>query len=166
MRFIVVVAIFLIFANFSLSHAQEINSFELFWPLSAGKTLESNVYWLKQAKENLRGALIFGPAPKTNYDVFLATKRLLEAEKLLKENKDDLANRTLDLGLQRLVEAKAKAETSIANKESFGKSGPTTVDRLTKMEALGLYLQSQYPKSQAKLQEFIDADVSLLAILK
>lgn len=165
MRFLVVL-ILLFFVCFTPALAQELNSFEMFWPLSAGRTIESNIYWLKQAKENLRGMLIFGPAPKTDYDIFLAAKRLLEAEKLFKENKSDLANRTLDMGLQRLNEAKTKAAEAVANKETFGQSGKTMVDRLTNMQKLGAYLKDKYSGSQAKLQSFIETSSSLLAILK
>ena len=145
---------------------QPVNSFELFWPLSAGKTITSKIYWLKQFKEKFRGAIIFGNTPKADYDVLLATKRLLETEKLLRDNQIDFANQTLDIGKNNLVEAKAKAIAAIGSKESFGSSGPTIVSRLSNMQKLGVYLQTTYPDSKSKLQEFIDADLSLLAILK
>lgn len=87
-----------------------VNSYELFWPLVAGKTMADGfVYQLKILKEDVRGYLIFGPAQKANYQVFQASKRLLEAEKLVLDKKDDLASLTLD---------KAIALLSAANKGS------------------------------------------------
>jgi hypothetical protein len=76
--------------------ASNVNSFELFWPMVAGKTQADSLYSLKRLKENLRGVFIFGGAQKADYNLLLATKRSLEAEKLLNEDNKDLANKTLD----------------------------------------------------------------------
>jgi len=61
-----------------------VNSFELFWPMVAGKTMQSKVYFLKTLKEDVRGFFIFGSAQKADYDIFLGIKRMLEAEALMK----------------------------------------------------------------------------------
>src|SRR5258706_11685992 len=61
-----------------------VNSFELFWPMSSGKTLQSKVYFLKTLKEEVRGFFIFGSAQKADYKIFLSIKRMLEAEALMK----------------------------------------------------------------------------------
>src|SRR3989344_7375004 len=74
----------------------EVNSFVLFWPVSAGKTMGESLYGLKTFKEKVRGLLIFGKVQKVDYSLFLATKRVVEAEKLLNDGKDDLAVKTLD----------------------------------------------------------------------
>lgn len=70
-------------------------TFEAFWPLSAGKTIDDPLYFLKIWKENLRGMLIFGNPQKADYAVYLGTKRVLEGDKLLKEGKTNLALKTL-----------------------------------------------------------------------
>ena len=70
-------------ATLTLAPAAEVNSFELFWPISAGKTTASKMYSLKLWKENLRGSLIFSKARKVDYLIFLSVKRLVEAEALL-----------------------------------------------------------------------------------
>lgn len=75
---------------------QNINSYELFWPLSAGKTEGDQLYSLKLFKEKVRGWLIFGESNKADYAVFLGTKRVLEAEKLLKDGKVELAIKSLE----------------------------------------------------------------------
>lgn len=71
------------------------DSFELFWPLTAGKTKEDSVYFLKMFKENVRGMFIFGTAEKANYRVLRATKRMLEAEVLVNKDKKELATQTV-----------------------------------------------------------------------
>ena len=72
-----------------------VTSFELFWPIPAGKVAGDRWYGLKLFKENLRGLLIFGEKEKVEYQLFLATKRVVEAEKLALEGKTDKANVTL-----------------------------------------------------------------------
>src|SRR5258708_1171973 len=73
-----------------------VDSFALFWPMSAGKTMQSKIYFLKILKEQVRGFFIFGSAQKADYDVFIGIKRMLEAEVLMKGNISDLANKTSD----------------------------------------------------------------------
>lgn len=80
----------------------EINSFEVFWPISAGKTVSDSFYWLKSLKEQIRGLLIFGSLQKADYFSFLTVKRIIETEKLLTENKTDMANKTLEKSLKNL----------------------------------------------------------------
>lgn len=83
----------------------KIDSFDLFWPIAAGKTRGDRFYFLKLAKEKVRGALIFGDAKDADYHLFLATKRVVEAEKLLGENKLDEAKDTLQDALEHIEEA-------------------------------------------------------------
>ncbi len=66
----------------------QIDSFTLFWPLTAGKTRVDGIsYKLKKLKESLREILLFSSGAKADYKVFLATKRLVEAEELWKEKR-------------------------------------------------------------------------------
>lgn len=76
-----------------------VNSFEIFWPLVAGRTKGDKFYTLKTFKEKVRGLLIFGKPQKADYSLFLVTKRLLEVEKLSKEGKKDYSLQTLDNAL-------------------------------------------------------------------
>lgn len=140
---------------------EEINSFEMFWPLVAGKTVDDGfVYPLKKLKENFRGMLIFGRVQKADYLVFLATKRVLEAEKLIKENKYKLANKTLDDALGQLSVAEKKIQgfsrpekSSVRNKEIVG--------RAFNIEKLVVLLASQESGSSDKLREVADKASSI-----
>lgn len=75
----------------------EVNSFEMFWPIVAGKVQGDFLYGLKAYKEKVRGFLIFSNLKKSEYNAVLSEKRLLEFEKLVLVNKDfDNAKLTLN----------------------------------------------------------------------
>lgn len=102
-----IVFLCLAFLVVSATSAKAVNSYELFWPMVAGKTTSDGfIYQLKIFKEDVRGYLIFGPTQKANYQVLRASKRLLEAEKLLLDKKDDLASITLDKAIALLSTAR------------------------------------------------------------
>ncbi|MBI4058819.1 hypothetical protein HY404_01110 [Candidatus Microgenomates bacterium] len=82
-----------------------VDSYQLFWPLSAGKTASDSLYFLKFFKESLRGWFIFGNYNKAEYNITLSEKRLLEAEKLLMKNDYQNAKKTLDFGKSKVEEA-------------------------------------------------------------
>ena len=96
---------------------EEIDSFELFWPVVAGKTREDSLYFLKKMKERIRGWVIFGDAKDAEYNLELATKRVVEAEQLINDDKHDLAAKTLDDAKER-VEAAADEWEDVDNKET------------------------------------------------
>lgn len=74
---------------------KEVDSYVLFWPLVAGRTIDDSLYPLKMLKEKVRGFLIFGRPQKAENQLFLTTKRVLETEALVKSGKIDLAIKTL-----------------------------------------------------------------------
>jgi hypothetical protein len=84
--------------SFPVFAQTEVNSFELFWPIVAGKVAGESLYPLKTLKENIREKLIFSSSKKADYFVFLSEKRIVEAEKLILEKKNENAKRTLEAG--------------------------------------------------------------------
>lgn len=80
----------------SPSAAIATDSAVLFWPLSAGKTEGDSLYSLKLLKEQFRGFFFLDHTQKADYAVFLGTKRVLEAEHLLKNGKTDLGEKALE----------------------------------------------------------------------
>lgn len=114
--------------------AQEVNSFELFWPLASGKTVEDSVFVLKRLKENLRGVLVFSPIKKADYAVFLGTKRMLEAEKLIKDGKKDSVLKTLKLASIQFDKAGKNFESAMDKGESFDTIRAGTTSRLNNLE--------------------------------
>lgn len=144
---------------------EKVNSFEVFWPMVAGKTVESKFYSLKLLKEKLRGILIFGKSQKAGYQVFLGTKRVLEAEYLLISGKKDLANITLEKAdssfgkaIENLKTAKEKGVVPDSIKTDIS-------EKITNLTKLVKYLLSQYPDNQEKLQNVLDKLDSISASL-
>jgi len=110
------------------SKSPEINSFELFWPVVAGKVQGDNLYTLKLFKEKIRGYFIFSVVKKAEYFSFLSTKRLVEYEKLTLVDKDiNNASKTLTavLNMQR------KAMTYLDRAEKEGSNTVETVRIVT-----------------------------------
>ena len=133
-----------------------VDSFELFWPMSAGKTMQSKVYFLKTLKEDVRGFLIFGSAQKADYSIFLGIKRMLEAEVLMKGNVPDLANKTLDSAAKDFD----KANSSLTDAKNSGDVDQDTKneinDRVSNLKKFVNSLLVQYPNYKDKLQSILD----------
>jgi len=131
-------------ASMSPSELPEtINSFELFWPIAPGKTMGDSLYFLKTLKENARGMIIFGNPEKADYKVLLATKRLVEAEKLITENKEDLANKTLNSAVNNLEAAQNAVSSAVENKDDFQGNGQTLSDKLKNIDLFARWLASK-----------------------
>ena len=124
------------------SEAEEINSFELFWPVVAGKTMGDSLYGLKNLKEKVRGWFIFGSAKKADYQISLATKRVVEAEKLLNDGKEDLALKTFGLAENNVMKGKAYW-TDVENKANQGDIMNYIKNQLTNIEKFLNYLESK-----------------------
>lgn len=99
-----------VFAQESTSAASPsaaVTSYELFWPITAGRTMGDSFYWLKQLKESIRGFFIFGDLRKATYNLELSNKRVVESEKLYLETKDYFN------GKKTLEEAKLKRDQAV-----------------------------------------------------
>lgn len=76
----------------------KVSSFELFWPIVAGKVQGDSMYTLKVFKENMRGYLILSSLKKAEYLTFISSKRLVEFEELALSRKDfENASKTLEV---------------------------------------------------------------------
>jgi|SRR3989344_1625786 len=136
---------------------QTVNSFEVFWPMVAGKTVTDPLYKLKLFKENVRGALIFGNLQRADYLIFLAVKRSLEIEKLLQESNLPAAQKTVILEQLTLT----KAGVSYDHYKSAGDTdtsglGPQMVIRLDSMTKLFTWLGAKNSQNKELLQPLVD----------
>ncbi len=173
---LVILVIFLVWTSpvFAKTMDQEIkaspsgslNAFELFWPIGPGKTLDESLYFLKDFKEKFRGALIFGTPQKAKYAVLLATKRVLEAEKLIEKGKNDLANQTLDLAQAQFEMANKHIDMAKSKKEPLKESGGVIYTRLLNLEKYLTYLMTKQSSNKDKLQTVLSQVQVLLAKLK
>lgn len=65
-----------------------VSSFELFWPIAAGKVPGEPLYFLKTIKWWVKEKLTFDEIKKADLHLLLSKKSVVEAEKLLLEKKD------------------------------------------------------------------------------
>lgn len=105
-------------------------TFELFWPLTAGRTADDPLYFLKTLKENLRGMLIFGLPQKAEYAVLLGTKRVLEADQLIKSGNKDVADKTLRKASEQFDIAEKNIDEAKSKKQSLSSSLVTIKPRI------------------------------------
>lgn len=110
------------------------SSYELFWPIVAGKTEGDFLYSLKLAKEQVWSWFIFSDSKKVDYAVLLGTKRVLEAEKLIKESKTKNAEKTLERASNDFSRAYDFAKTA-GDKGKFD-AGKVRKDRLFNVKTL------------------------------
>ena len=106
---VIILSIFISIASPTWAQdTEKVNSYELFWPMVAWKTIDDPLYSLKRAKEKVVGILVFGSAKKAEYNAFLGTKRMLEAESLLGLGQEEKAAKTLNLAVSEFTTAKEK----------------------------------------------------------
>lgn len=83
----------------------EQSSYVFFYPVVAGKTEGDKLYTLKLIRDRLVALFAFGDEKKSEANLKIATKRLLETEKLFKTNKAHLAQKTLSKFTTKLAAA-------------------------------------------------------------
>lgn len=138
----------------------EVNSYELFWPVVAGKVAGDKFYILKTFKEKMRGALIFGNTKKAEYYLLLSEKRLVEFEKLAVINKD-LANSS-----KTLKEVKSNQKKVISYLKKAKEQGLNTSETagsvLKSFNNQVLLLESLATKVDSSQKTSIEDDISYL----
>ena len=132
-----------VFAQSSRS-ASAVDSYTLFWPLTAGKTEGDSLYFLKLFKEQIRGWLIFDDTARADYAVLLGTKRVLEVEKLLKDGKNNLVIKTLDKADSEFSSAYSRIK-AVASKGKLS-AGEIRRDRLLNLKSLIDQLKTTAPE--------------------
>lgn len=156
-------------AEFPASSSAQIDisqkSFEIFWPLVAGKTIDQSMYYFKNLKEQLRGMLIFGQPQKADYAVLLSTKRFLEVVQLTEEGKTDWANKTMIALYARLDEAEKALSLAKENKESVGEAGINITNNLNNIEQFTGILIETKGEYKDQLQEVLDKIQKLRSLL-
>jgi hypothetical protein len=138
----------------------EPNSYEMFWPLVAGKTMGDSMYFLKTLKEDVVGALIFGASFKANNEVLLATKRVLEAEKLVKEGKIDNTKKTLEAALSQLDNASKNIDS--AKSAGMNSNSQEMSDRLTNLVTFTTWFSENYKDTHDLFLQVSEKSSSLL----
>lgn len=142
---------------------ENVTSYELFWPVTAGKVMGDSLYSVKTLKENVRGWLIFGNYKKSEYSLLLSEKRLVEAEKLITVNKDE-AN-----AIKTLAELTKQQDSAVTN---FQKARDTGIDVyglqqriINSFDNQILILKKTSPQATETERNTMDQDISRLTAL-
>jgi hypothetical protein len=133
----------------------EINTFELFWPVVAGRTQGDALYPLKRVKEKFRGWLIFGAPQRADYHAFLATKRVVEADSLMSDGKDSAAEKTLNSAVNELKVVEKNISQAKKNGDSLGTAGSNTSKQLNNIETFLKWRVTTDTSLKDKLQEVL-----------
>ncbi len=135
-------------------------SFELFWPLTAGKTMEDSTYFLKLWKEQIQGILIFDSTKKADYEVMLSTKRILETEKLIKEGKDNLAVQTLEKAFSNLSSARTNFSKSTKSGNDFQLAEINIINQLSNLNefipSLDAYGKEDFKSKNNEIKKLVN----------
>ncbi len=96
------------------------SSYELFYPVVAGKIPGDKFYELKSFKESFIGKLIFSSTKKADYHLVLSKKRLVEAEDQIIKNKDfSEIDKSLTGVIEEITKAIEISKKSKGNNEQF-----------------------------------------------
>lgn len=141
-----------------------VDSYDLFWPISAGRVIGDPLYFIKSLKESLRELLVFGDYKKAEYNITLSEKRLLESEYLFRVKKD-FGNTK-----ESVIQAKSKMERAVlyTDKSKVSPDIGTLQQKLSisadKQRRLLNYLIAQGDKDQTKeMSEYEDYLSSILS---
>ena len=110
------------------------SSYELFYPIVAGKVPGDKWYGLKMLREKVVLFFLFNSEKKVEYHTSLSKKRLVEAEKLI------IVNKNYKLGVDTL-------KKSIDELEEALKITPDNIDRAT-IIAFMIKLADQMPEGE------------------
>lgn len=140
---------------------QQVDSFELFWPIAAGKVRGETLYFLKSLKEKIRELLIFSNYKKGDYNITLSVKRTVEAEKLFVDKKD------LENAGATLQEAQTKRDKAYEliqkARDEEGKEVKDLVYTLkNSLEKQKLLLESLIPKVEDEAKKVIEENLNSL----
>lgn len=141
----------------------EVNSYELFWPIVAGKVEGDSLYSLKRLKEKIRGLLIFSNLRKAEYYAVLSQKRLVEFEKLALTDKD-YENAAKTLNVLTTTQEKIVNYLELAKEERMDTtfSSQKVIDIFDREFAL---LQSIQTKIDGNQKQFLGKAISNLSSL-
>jgi hypothetical protein len=106
------------------------SSYELFYPVVAGKTPADKFYFAKTIREWIVDKLLFDQIKNADYHLTLSKKRLVEAEKLFSQKNYQLAEKTITKSVKEI-------NTSLDTAKKAESQGEKTVDIFSTIKAVG-----------------------------
>ena len=136
-------------------------SFEMFWPIVAGKREGDVLYSLKLLKEKVREFFIFAPFKKAEYNIILGEKRMVEAESLIGDGKLDEAEKTIEALHSKREKALAYIQEAEADGIRVVEIKGRLKSSLEKQALLAEYIKSKHPDSKDLLEKDLEHNSSL-----
>ena len=136
--------------------SEKVDVYGLFWPIVPGKTVGDPMFMLKQLKESLSGMFVFGNVGKSEHQIQISEKRLVEAAKLI-ENKDfSNAVKSIEMNAEARKSALLLKKKAIEEKADALELTNKLVKSLGNQEKALIYLQSQMGENEkAKMNEIL-----------
>lgn len=114
---------------------------------------DNPLYFLKALRDNILALLITDPLKKSNYDLLMADKRLVSAQSLFVENKNDLAITTLSKSGNYFD----RAIQDVASAKRQGEDADSTIDKLiTASKKHELVISDLEQKSKGNIRASLD----------
>lgn len=136
------------------SDSAKVDVYGLFWPVVPGKTLGDPMFMFKQLKETFGGMFIFGTVAKSEYQLELSEKRLVEAAKLTEDKDFGNAVKSIELNTEARVEALKLKKRAVEEKADTLELTNKLVKSFENQEKALLFLSSQMTDEQKnKLSE-------------
>lgn len=148
-------------AEDATSSAEPVDVYAVFWPIVPGRTVADSMFWVKQLKEGLGGFFSFGDINKSGYEISLAEKRLVEANKLFEDKNYDNAQKSLGLNKQNRDTALKLMKKAQEEKRKVDELKSKLVTSLQNQETVLKYLVTQLPDDQKSKIEEIIKDLTL-----
>lgn len=137
--------------------APAVDVYAAFWPIVPGTTVADSMFWAKQLKESLGGIFSFGNISKSERQIGIAEKRLVEAYKLL-ENKD-YSNmlKSLELNKAARDEALKLKKAAVDQKQDVKELTNRLVPSLEKQQQALIFIESKVSEDQkGKITEIVN----------
>lgn len=144
---------------------EEFTSYELFWPIVAGKIPGDTLYPLKTLKARVNSLLTFSNSKKAEFHLLQSKKRLVEAEKLLLEKQDySRAKDTISKSVQELEQAISFTKKAKEKNQSVIYTHPQIISDGTNEGKFLLLLAQKLPSDQQ--EPYLSAGNYILQILE
>ncbi len=128
--------------------SEVIDVYALFWPITAGQTVADGTFFFKQLKESFAGFFKSGNIGKSEHQLELSEKRLVEATKLLETQDFANAKKSLDMNLANRDEAVRLKKAAIDSNEDTRELTLKLIKSLENQQKSIAYIATLFPVEQ------------------
>lgn len=137
-------------------------TYEMFWPIVAGKVPGDKFYNLKLWRDKLASLLFFDKVKKSEYLKQLANKRLVEAEKLIEIKRYSLVPQTLEDSSKNLEEGLSLLFSAEETPQTFWLKDEYRKDLKKHFIVLGRMKEKVEESQKSAIEDFVKKLNSLI----